>query len=247
MTFLVTNDDGFEAEGLNVLSERLSREHRVFVIAPDGNRSAISHGITIYEPLRLRCVRKDVWACSGKPADCSAVAIKSDFLPEKIDAVISGINHGANLGTDVVYSGTCGAAREAVLCGVPAIAVSLEAVSGKIERFDVLADFIARNIEKLVSLSDAGEKSTFVNVNALSLTEYKGAVLTHVLSSRKYDSGFSVSKDGDEYVLQGVGGNLLHSFSEDSDNGLSERGYIAISCIHAEPWACKVDGIDFSL
>ena len=234
MTFLVTNDDGFEAEGLNVLSERLSREHRVFVIAPDGNRSAISHGITIYEPLRLRCVRKDVWACSGKPADCSAVAI-------------SGINHGANLGTDVVYSGTCGAAREAVLCGVPAVAVSLEAVSGKIERFDVMADFVARNIEKLVSLSDAGEKSTFVNVNALSLSKYKGAVLTDVLSTRKYDSRLSVSKDGDEYVLQGVGGNLLHSFSEDSDNGLSERGYIAISCIHAEPLASKVDGIDFSL
>ena len=94
MTFLVTNDDGFEAEGLNVLSERLSREHRVFVIAPDGNRSAISHGITIYEPLRLRCVRKDVWACSGKPADCSSVAIKSDFLSEKIDAVPYVYNKG---------------------------------------------------------------------------------------------------------------------------------------------------------
>ncbi len=156
MNILLTNDDGYEARGINVLAERLSKDHRVYVIAPDGNRSAISHGITMYKPLRLRKVRENVWACSGKPADCSIVGIKSGFLPVRVDAVVSGINHGANLGTDVVYSGTCASAREAVLDGVPSVAVSLDFVDGRLDFFDGIADFVAKNIEKLLSLFRSG-------------------------------------------------------------------------------------------
>ncbi len=247
MNILLTNDDGYKAEGINVLFDFLSRRHNVFMIAPDGNRSAISHGITMFSPLRLKKIRENVWSCSGKPADCSIVGIKSSFLPVKIDAVVSGINHGANLGTDVIYSGTCGAAREAVLDGVPSVAASLDFVGGRLERFDVLADFVAKNIERLVSLSDAEKDFTFVNVNALSLPEYKGARLTHVLANRKYNDRLDFRKEGDEFVTNFEDGALIHPFSEDSDVGLCSQGYVAVSCVHAEPWARKVDGIDFSL
>jgi len=121
---LLTNDDGIEAEGLVTLEKALSGLARVVVVAPDRERSAVSHGLTIREGLKTQEHGKDRYSLSGTPADCVIYALRHLFnvFP---DLVISGINHGANLGDDIMYSGTVAAAREASRSGIPSLAVSL--------------------------------------------------------------------------------------------------------------------------
>ena len=123
-TILITNDDGIHATGIAPLVEVFTASGaEVWVVAPDRERSAVSHAITLREPLRMHEVRPRQFACSGTPVDCSYMGIVH-VVPRTPDLVISGINHGYNLGTDVFYSGTVAAAMEAVLRGVPAIAAS---------------------------------------------------------------------------------------------------------------------------
>ena len=131
---LLTNDDGVHAAGLRACADAMhAAGHDVIVVAPDGNRSATSHHVTIRERMSLQLIsqreRETVWACSGMPADCVRVAVLADWIPE-VDIVVSGINHGVNLGEDVYYSGTFAAAVEAGLMGLPAIAASQSAIPG---------------------------------------------------------------------------------------------------------------------
>ena len=128
MKVLLTNDDGIYAGGLQALYQRFSRRHEVTVIAPDRDCSAVSHGITLHEPLRASTVSVNGltgYAVSGTPADCIKLGIV-ELLDARPDIVISGINPGANVGVNINYSGTVSAAREAALYGVPAIAVSVQ-------------------------------------------------------------------------------------------------------------------------
>jgi len=120
---LLTNDDGVRADGLAVLASVLSDIAEVFVVAPDRERSATSHSFSLYEPLRVEKVGHRVWAVSGTPADCAYLGVL-EFCKDA-DWVISGINHGYNLGADVFYSGTVAAAVEASLRGFPSIAMSM--------------------------------------------------------------------------------------------------------------------------
>ncbi len=126
---LLSNDDGYAAEGLRVLRSELQRYARVIVCAPEVNQSASSHSLSLHRVLRLRNVEQDVFAIDGTPADCVYVALNSAerILPRLPDLVVSGMNHGLNLSHDVFYSGTVAAAREAALRGIPAIAVSADA------------------------------------------------------------------------------------------------------------------------
>ena len=110
MRILLTNDDGIGAAGLAALEAAFGSRHEVWVVAPDGERSGTSHAIHLQGPVRIRHEGERRFSCSGTPADCVFLGLRGDFLPS-IDAVLSGINHGPNLGTDVVYSGTCAAAR----------------------------------------------------------------------------------------------------------------------------------------
>jgi 5'-nucleotidase len=121
---LLTNDDGIGAEGLVTLEKALGGLARLVVVAPDRERSAVSHGLTIRESLKITEHGKDRYSLSGTPADCVIYALRHLFnvFP---DLVISGINHGANLGDDIMYSGTVAAAREASRSGIPSMAVSL--------------------------------------------------------------------------------------------------------------------------
>ena len=121
---LLTNDDGIEAEGLATLEKVLGDLARIVVVAPDRERSAVSHGLTIRESLKIKECGTDRYSLSGTPADCVIYALRHLFnvFP---NLVISGINHGANLGDDIMYSGTVAAAREASRSGIPSMAVSL--------------------------------------------------------------------------------------------------------------------------
>ncbi len=127
MTILITNDDGYEAPGLTHLKEALRESHTVYMVAPEGERSAKSHSLTIIEPLTLKQIGSHDYITSGGPADC--VKLGLGYILEQLgiaaDVVISGINNGANLGSDVIYSGTVGAAREGVMNGVPSVAFSM--------------------------------------------------------------------------------------------------------------------------
>jgi 5'-nucleotidase len=122
---LITNDDGYRSEGLREIAARLRRLGEVTIVAPVLEASAIGHALTLRHPLRLEQISDHVFAVDGTPTDCVNIAV-AQVLPERPVLVVSGVNHGSNLGDDVTYSGTVAGALEAALLGVPAMAVSLK-------------------------------------------------------------------------------------------------------------------------
>ncbi len=161
MHIMVTNDDGIHAPGIIALAEALCQLGRVTVVAPDRERSAAGHSLTLHSPLRVFELREGWYAVDGTPTDCVNMGIHS-LLPEKPDLVVSGINHGANLGDDITYSGTVAAAMEANLMGIPAIAVSLTTFE-RHGHFDAAARIAARIA---LQVADNGlPADTFLNVN----------------------------------------------------------------------------------
>lgn len=164
MTVLLTNDDGVESPGLDALRQALSVDHDVWVVAPDGERSAMSHYITVRDPIRLRKVAEQKYACSGSPADCTIVGA-SGGLPVTPDIVLSGINIGPNLGTDIIYSGTVAAARQAAFLGIPGIAVSINTYTPPFH-LEPLAAFVVYHLDELRRLWNPRH---FININAPNL------------------------------------------------------------------------------
>ncbi len=161
MLIMVTNDDGIHAPGILALAEALRELGTVIVVAPDRERSAAGHSLTLHSPLRVYELRAGFFAVDGTPTDCVNMGIHN-LLPVRPDLVVSGINHGPNLGDDVTYSGTVAAAMEANLMGIPAIAVSL----GTYERhghFDAAAQVAVRVARQV--LDHGLPADTFLNVN----------------------------------------------------------------------------------
>jgi 5'-nucleotidase len=150
MNILLTNDDGIFSEGISALKTALAAEHEVWMVAPDIERSGASHAITLRDAVRMSELDERVYSCGGTPADCVLYTLLGAVGCEP-DVVISGINHGPNIGTDIVYSGTVAAARQAAFMGHPGIAVSLVGQSRPLN-FGLAADFIARNLDLMISL-----------------------------------------------------------------------------------------------
>jgi len=157
---LLSNDDGYLARGLRVLAETLGEFATVTVVAPDRNRSGASNSLTLDTPLRVEQVSDNVYFINGTPTDCVHIAI-TGLLDAEPDMVVSGINHGANLGDDVIYSGTVAAAMEGRFLGLPAIAVSL--VTGDAMNFHAAAAITAKLVRQIVD--DPLPKDTILNVN----------------------------------------------------------------------------------
>lgn len=237
MRFLLTNDDGIDGEGLKALRKAFC-EHELWIIAPDRNRSAVSNGITMNLPLSINKIDERVYSCTGLPVDCAVVGIKS-LVKGKIDAVLSGINKGANIGTDIIYSGTAAAARQATLYGVPGIAFSLESFTDE-WNYKPLADFAVKNIEKLI---DIQQKDCFVNVNAYNNKSYKGAKLTYP-SVRDYQDGIHVytAPNGGLYSFF-LGGQVKTLEKAESDENAAKDGYVAVSIIHSQPISAENETI----
>ncbi len=126
MNILISNDDGVYSPGIRALAEAMNSLGRVTIVAPDRDRSGASNSLTLAHPLRPRMIEPDVWSVDGTPTDCVHLAL-TGLLDFKPDIVISGINHGANMGDDVLYSGTVAAATEGRSLGFPAIALSMDA------------------------------------------------------------------------------------------------------------------------
>lgn len=164
MKILLSNDDGYNARGLRTLAEALSSHASITVVAPDRDRSGASNSLTLEAPLRVRRQGEHVYSVNGTPTDCVHIAI-TGLLEEDPDMVISGINHGANLGDDVLYSGTVAAAMEGRFLGLPAIAISLVAQrSGNMSAAArVASDLLARLSNKPLP------RDTILNVNVPDL------------------------------------------------------------------------------
>ena len=152
MRILLTNDDGINAKGIHALINELNTIAEIYVVAPDSERSGTGHSITVFDPIKAVETKipgiKQGWLVGGTPVDCVKLAI-SRLINEKIDLVVSGINHGSNLGTDVLYSGTVSAAAEGVIMGCPSISVSLNSYRDDVD-FDFSAQFTRRVIEAVM-------------------------------------------------------------------------------------------------
>lgn len=163
MKLLLTNDDGVRADGLAMLASRLADLGEVWVVAPDRERSAVGHAFTLHEPLRVEQVAPRMYAVSGTPADCVYLGLLE--LCRGVDVVLSGVNHGYNLGADIFYSGTVAGAVEAALRGVPAIAVSMG--GGRGADFAPAAGFCSALVQAMAAAWTAGTlpEKTLLNVN----------------------------------------------------------------------------------
>jgi 5'-nucleotidase len=243
MRILVTNDDGFGAEGLVALAEVLSLRHEVCIFAPDRERSGVSHALTLGIASKVRRVGDGAFTCSGTPADCVLLAMLGaiGFEPE---LVVSGINRGANLGTDIVYSGTCAAAREAVLQGIPGIAVSC-AGSAEPFRYGSASSFIRKNLETLAS---ACSGSAFVNVNAPSGDDDSGGAEWASPCHRVYGNELKSSSGTDGFTYHFImGGGSSVRGEAASDHGVVAAGKVSVSLIlvHPQVPAAFLSGRDF--
>lgn len=231
MRILLTNDDGINGKGLIVLAERLKKNVDIWILAPDSDRSGVSHAITMNKSLLLTSHGDQRFSCSGVPVDCVITALRSDLFGGHFDAVIAGINKGANMGTDILYSGTAAAARQSVLYGIPGIAVSLDSHDGTYS-YNALADFVAENITGLINL--CGE-DIFVSVNALSASSYTGVEFSG-LCKRDYRDTVSLSTDSNGIRYSTFKGGMIDTFETTGcDYSVVNNGKIAVSRIFAEP------------
>jgi len=197
MRVFITNDDGIEAEGINALIEEMKKIAEICVIAPDRQRSAISHCITFFEPLRLKKIssneKHEIYSSSGTPADCVFLGIKHVLKDRKPDLIISGINHGANLGDDINYSGTAAAAREGTFMGIPSFAISLCRIEPEGD-FRFAAKFAGKLAKKIMKYKLPSGMFLNVNIPDGQEKEITGVSLT-VQGRSKYKSWIEEIQD----------------------------------------------------
>lgn len=218
---LISNDDGIHATGIKTLAERLSMQYEVTVVAPDRERSAMGHALTLHKPLRVDEVQmggkiKAAYAVTGTPSDCVKIALNA-ILDEQPDIIVSGINHGPNLGGDVLYSGTVSAALEGGLLGRPSIAVSL--VNGYDMNADFRhgADFIADLIPTVVGNPLPPRTILNVNIPAVSLTYMTGVKFTR-LGFRMYTDTYEKRVDPRNQVYYWLAGEVIDDSEEAEDS-----------------------------
>lgn len=249
MNLLLTNDDGFFAEGINSLYRELAKNHNVYIIAPHINRSSVSCCLDmIHKDLEIKKINEKIWSCSGYPCDCVVLGLRSKLIDVKIDAVVSGINNGANLGTDIIYSGTCAASRQSVLLNCPSVSFSLS-MNKKNDELDyrLLSEFASKNLEHLVNLSKKNN-CAFVNVNACSESEYKGIEFATSLCRREYNDSFELKNENGNMKASLINSPVKTEMIHSSDYGICQTEKISISLVDVNPVCFPVvDDLPFSL
>jgi len=232
---LLTNDDGIHSDGILALSRRLGKFAEVTVVAPDAERSAQGHAITLSVPLRVYETRREGsffgYAISGTPADCVKIAMMSIMKDRKPDLIISGVNRGPNLGVNVLYSGTVSGATEGAILGVPSFAVSLN--SFKWENYRAAVDFAAKLAKTMLDGKLPAGTLLNVNVPALPGSRIKGVKVTRQGISTFYKEDYDRRVDPN-----GRGYYRLCSFKaavsgdEMVDAVAVRDGYISITPLH---------------
>ena len=231
MHLLCTNDDGILAYGLDALVKAASPLGEVTVVAPDREQSATSHSLTLHHPVRAVPRGERRWQVDGTPTDCVMLAVEA-LMPTRPDFVLSGVNHGHNMGEDVLYSGTVAAATEGVMLGIPAMAISF--AGGDLQADpDLLADQVqalTRLLAHLTSLH-AIPRDTLLNINMPPLRghEIRGVRLTR-LGRRVYSDSLMRMKDPRGRDIYWIGGGSASwSGPEDSDFRAVRDGYISVT------------------
>ncbi len=223
MNILVVNDDGIRAKGIQILAKALLPYGDIFVVAPQTEQSGAAHAITLHEPMGLKkhedfMAGVSAWSLEGKPADC--VKFAAFALELKPDLVVSGINDGANLGTDIMYSGTVSGAFEGVILGIPSIAISTD-----FNHFDI----VEREIDALIGEvmgADILDRDVVLNINFPSAihTASKGIRITHQ-GQRPFDHAYEF--DGEKYWAKGTWYPYIND--ESTDVYAFENGYVSIT------------------
>lgn len=232
MRILCTNDDGYLALGIRVLASAARNFGEVTIVAPDREQSATSHSLTLHHPLRARRSADGALVVDGTPTDCVILAV-NELLEGRPDMCLSGVNHGPNMGEDVLYSGTVAAAMEATVIGIPAIAISYAGDS-----FEDLEAWEPILVELLRGIVDQDElpKDTLFNVNLPGVDpgNVKGIRVTS-LGKRRYSDSLTRALDpsGKEYYWIG-GGEISWSGDVDSDFGAVHEGYVSVTPLHLD-------------
>ncbi len=231
MRLLCTNDDGILAHGLDCLVKAASALGEVTVVAPDREQSATSHSLTLHHPVRpiLRGERR--WQVDGTPTDCVMLAVEA-LMPERPDFVLSGVNHGHNMGEDVLYSGTVAAAMEGVSLGIPSMAISFAGGELKADPA-LLTDQIGALTDLLRHLTGMRNvpRDTLLNINMPPLrgADIRGVRLTR-LGRRVYSDSLMRLKDPRGREIYWIGGGSAEwSGGEDSDFRAVQEGYISVT------------------
>jgi 5'-nucleotidase len=234
---LLTNDDGLYAEGISVLFDELQDLGQIYIIAPDQEKSASSLSLTLHHPLRVKPEGKRRYAVSGTPADCVYLAVQK-FLPRLPDLLISGINHGPNLGQqDTAYSGTVAGAKQGAFLDIPSMAVSL--IPDKDGRFSfVEASKMVRSLASKI-LENSLPRGIFLNINIPS-PPWKGVKIAH-LGQKRYNPRVIEKEDPRKRLYYWIGtGNPRAVGGEDSDVRVIKKGYITVTPL-------QNDSTDFKL
>lgn len=236
MRFLCTNDDGILAHGLDCLVRAAEQIGEVTVVAPDREQSATSHSLTLHHPVRATERGERRFQVDGTPTDCVMLAVEA-LMTDRPDFVLSGINHGQNMGEDVLYSGTVAAAMEGLALGIPAIAFSFAGgdLRADIRKLDEQLDVLVPLLKHLTSLAEFPEHTLFnVNLPPLGSGEIRGTKLTR-LGRRVYSNSIQPMRDpwGRQIYWIG-GGEISWTGSDDSDFQAIRDGFISVTPLHLD-------------
>lgn len=226
LNILVTNDDGIEANGLKILAQALSKYGNVYVSAPDKGRSAASHSIVINQGQSFEYVNKidgvKCYKTSGTPADC--VRLSTSILKEDIDIVFSGINHGLNIGTDIIYSGTVAAAREAHIEGIASVAISTDS-------FDIIEKELPFVLDKIFNENLYSKEYTLnINFPIKEFKESKGIVFARQ-GKKRFKTEFGLTEEG---LYHPISEKITYDTFEETDVYLASKGYITFVPLKVE-------------
>lgn len=236
MKILITNDDGYQAEGVNILFNMLEKDNDVFIFAPDRERSGSSHCLTLHQPLRIKEISNNIFAVTGMPTDCILIALNGFLKGMDIDIILSGINHGPNLGEDIFYSGTVAGAFEGVMRNKSGIAISVASFD-KVD-FSGVKDYLPSILQKLYPIIKKNRFILNINFPNIPSKQIKGIRITK-LGTRRYDDVIVKKKDprGNDYYW--IGG---HKPLWENENGTD---YMAISNNYISITPLKIDITDY--
>ncbi len=233
MLILVSNDDGIQSEGIKALADALDHLGEVYVMAPDRERSAQSHALTLHYPLRVEEVEPRWLSVDGTPTDCVNLGVNCrTLIPRRPDIIVSGINKGGNLADDITYSGTVAAAIEGTLLGIPSVALSL--VGRSHYDFKPAARFAARVVEKIAQHGMPADTLLNINVPNIPASEIRGAMVTK-MGKREYGDSIveKVDPRGKKYYWIG-GDELRHLEVEGSDISAVLSGHVSVTPLHLD-------------
>jgi 5'-nucleotidase len=232
MLILCTNDDGYLATGLRVLAEAAAPLGEVHIVAPDREQSATSHSLTMHFPLRAKRIDERVHTVDGTPTDCVALGVGA-LLGRKPDIVLSGINHGQNMGEDVLYSGTVAGAMEATILGIPAVALSY--AGGEPNDIPTFLPLVRRVLRQIVRRDDFPPETLLsINLPPVAAAAVKGVRVTR-LARRVYTDSLTraVDPSGKEYFWIG-GGATQWNAPDGTDFRAVQDGFVSVTPLHLD-------------